>query len=199
MIYLYQAVQILYWLVLATWLGSMVFLGAAAPVIFRVARRLEVKVPQYDTEHLKEEQPTILAGEMVGAMLARLGQIQMLCAMVLFPLLIAQMGLVNLAGSNLWAALIRGALWLAAVVVLNIEWRWHYPKVWELRKEYLKNADKPEVADELKRHFDREHHRSEMFFQVTVFLLIGLVMFSANMSPRQFEATTGTTAGSTSK
>lgn len=184
MTYLYQAVQILYWLVLSTWLGSMVFLALAAPVIFRVARRLDVKVPKYSDGALRDEQPTILAGEMVGAMLARLAQIQMLCASLMFPLLIGQLGLANIAGTNLFAAIIRLSLWLSAVVILNIEWRWHYPKTWQLREAYLASSETPEAAATLRTRFEKEHHRSETFFQATVFLLIGMVMFSANVTPK---------------
>jgi hypothetical protein len=181
---LYQAVQIIYWLVLSIWLGSMVFLAIGAPVIFRVARRMEVVLPRYSSDNLTDQQGTILGGEIVGALLARLAQVQMVCATVMLPMMIAQWLMIDLTASNLTVAMIRFALWLVAVVLLAYEWRGHYPRTWRLRQEYLSHADEPEVADPIKEQFDREHRKSEQIFQVTVFLLIGLVMFSANISPR---------------
>ena len=88
---IYQAVQILYWLVLSGWFGALLFIVVAAPVIFRVVRKLEVRSGLYADPSLDDDQTSIVAGEIVGTMLARLAQIQMLCGIILLPLMIAQL------------------------------------------------------------------------------------------------------------
>ncbi len=181
---LYQMVQIFYWLDLSIWLGSMVFLAVAAPVVFQVARRLEAKSERYSDPALADEQTTIVGGGIVGALLARLGQVQMICATALLPLMLLQFLMIDLAGTNLAAAGVRFALWLVAVMVLLYEWRSHYPRTLALRQKYLENAGDPDVANPARDAFDREHRRSEQLFLVTVCVLIGLVMLSANISPR---------------
>lgn len=181
----YQGIQIVYWLTLSIWLGSSVFLALAAPVVFRVVRRLDVRVPRYSSPNLADEQVTIVAGEIVGALLARLGQIQMVCAAILLPMLLAQFITIDLTGANLTAALIRDGLWALATLLLAYQWRIHFPRTWAIRQAYLDHADEPEVANVLKDQFDREHRRSGTLFQITVFALLGLVVISGNISPRR--------------
>lgn len=186
MILLYQAVQILYWLVLSAWFGSLVFLVLAAPIVFRTVRKLEVRSGLYSDPSLQDEQTTIVAGDIVGAVLARLAQLQMVCAIALLPLMIAQLLLINLAGSNLVAAALRISLLLITIVLLHYEWRAHYPRTWRLRQEFLNNTDDPDAANTAREAFEKEHRRSEQMFLVTICLLIGLVMLSANITPRSY-------------
>lgn len=184
MILLYQAVQIFYWLFLSLWLGGMVFLAFSAPVIFRVVRRLEVRSGVYTDPNLIDEQTEVVAGEIVGTLLARVGQVQMICVTALLPLMAVQLMLIDLTGSNLGAAAVRLLLWLVALVVLIYEWRVHYPRTWALRKEFLAEAGNPEKADLSRSAFEREHRRSEQLFLVMVCIVVGLVMLSANITPR---------------
>lgn len=186
MILLYQAVQILYWLVLSSWFGSLMFLALAAPIVFRTVRKLEVRSGLYTDPSLQDDQTSIVAGDIVGSILARLAQLQMMCAVALLPLMILQLLLINLAGPNLIAALLRAVLWLILVVLLQYEWRSHYPRTWKLRQEFLNNADDPDVANPAREAFEREHRRSEQLFLVTICLLIGMVMLSANITPRPY-------------
>ncbi len=181
---LYQVVQILYWLDLSIWLGSTVFLAVAAPVIFRVVRRLEVRSGVYSDPGLRDEQTAVVAGEIVGTLLARLGQIQMVCVIAMLPLMLAQLFLVNLEGSNFMAAMLRLALWAGALAVLFYEWRWHYPRTWEQRKRFLEEAGDPDRANPARAEFEREHRRSEQLFMAMICIVIGLVMLSANITPR---------------
>lgn len=180
----FQIVQILYWLVLASWLGGMVFMALAAPVVFAVLRRMNVRVPGYTSMELNEEHPTIAAGEVVGGLLARLAQIQLICAGTLLPLIIAQFLLADLSGPGVAMGVIRLALWAVAVGLLYYEWRIHYPRTWSLRQQYLEHVDTPEKADPAREAFEKEQRRSELVYQATVMVLIGMVMFSAGLMPR---------------
>lgn len=180
----YQTVQILYWLVLSVWLGSMIFLAAGAPVIFRAVQRLDGRSGKYADPALDEEQTTIVAGGVVGSLMDRLMQIQLICAGAMLPLLIGQLLLIDLTATNRLVAAVRVALWLVAAAVAVYEWKFHYPQTWAYRQKYLEHADDPETSNTAREQFHREQHFSEILFQVTVFLLIGLVVLSANIQPR---------------
>jgi hypothetical protein len=180
----YQTVQIFYWLVLAIWLGGIVFLAIAAPVIFRTVRRLDVRSGKYTDPNLIDEQTAVVAGEVVGMLLARLGQVQMVCATALLPLMIAQLVVADMSGTNFMAAILRFVLWAVAVGLLLYEWRSHYPRTWELRRRFLADAGDPEKADGSRAAFEREHRRSEQLFLAMICIVIGMVMLSANITPR---------------
>lgn len=184
MILLYQAVQILYWLTLSVWLGCTVFLAVGAPVIFRVVRRLEVRSSKYADPALDESQTEVVAGEIVGTLLARLGQVQMICAIAIFPMLLLQLFLVDLTGNNFTMALLRFVLWIVLVALLVYEWRSHYPRTWHLRQQFLDSIGDEEASGPAREAFEREHRRSEQLFLINICLLIGLVMMSANVTPR---------------
>ncbi len=180
----YQAVQILYWLVLSVWLGSMVFLAAGAPAIFRAVKDLDARSGKHSDPALDEEQTTIVAGGVMGSLLNRLTQIQLICASAMLPLMLGQILLIDLTSTNRTAAMVRAVLWLFAVIILIYEWRIHHPRTWALRQKYLDNADDPEVSAQAREQFDREQRHGEQLFQITVFILIGLVVLSANIQPR---------------
>jgi len=181
---LYQAVQIFYWLVLCIWLGGMIFLAIAAPVIFRVVRRLDVRSGKHTDPNLIDEQTTVVAGEIVGTLLARMGQVQMLCASAMLPLMLAQLFLIDLSGTNFIAAMLRFGLYVVALALLLYEWRLHYPRTWELRRRLLADAGEPDKANPLREAFEREHRRSEQLFLAMICVVVGMVMLSANILPR---------------
>lgn len=180
----YQAVQILYWLVLSVWLGSMLFLAAGAPAVFRAIKNLDARSGKHSDPAFDEEQTTIVAGGVMGSLLNRLTQIQLICATAMLPLMVGQVLLIDLTSTNRTAAIVRAALWLAAVLIVLYQWRIHHPRTWALRQQYLDNPDDPEVSGRAREQFDREQRRAEQLFQITVFILIGLVVLSANIQPR---------------
>ena len=59
-----------------------------------------------------------------------------------------------------------------------------WPRLLRHRQTYLDHADEPEVANPAKDRFDLEHRRSVTLLSVALFLLMGLILFSANISPR---------------
>jgi hypothetical protein len=180
----YQAVQILYWLALSVWLGSMVFLAAGAPAIFRAVRNLDARSGKHSDPALDEQQTTIVAGGVIGSLLDRLMQIQLVCAGAMLPLMVGQLLLIDLTATNRTAAIIRAVLWLLALGIFLYDWRIHHPRTWALRQRYLDNADDPEVSGQAREQFHRQQRRGDLLFQITVFLLIGLVVLSANIQPR---------------
>ena len=107
MILLYQAVQIIYWLVLSVWLGCMVFLAVAAPVVFKVVRRLEVRSrPIMPIRPSMTSRPRSWPARSSALCWRGCGQVQMICASALLPLMIVQFFLIDLQGTNLIAAMV---------------------------------------------------------------------------------------------
>src|SRR5215213_1848841 len=114
---LFQLVQILYWLALSTWFGGVLFVAMAAPVIFRTVRENNPILPHVLSVNLEGQHGTLLAGSIVGGLLARLARVQLICGAALLVALIAHFFLANMNGQNRAAAIIRTALFFAAAAV----------------------------------------------------------------------------------
>lgn len=180
---IYQVVQILYWLVLSIWVGGTIFLVLAAPVVFRAVRQREVRLPEVTSKALRDEHQTLLAGDIVAAMLGRLGQVQMVCMGVMLPLLIVSA--LFAAGTLQWVTLgEKSALYAVTVaVVLHDRWK-RFPATIKARQRYIEHADEEELAQQAKAEFEALHRAGERAYQLVVFLLLLLVLVSANPEPR---------------
>lgn len=181
----FQLVQTVYWLALATWFGGALFIAIAAPIIFRTIRERNPIVPGVLSENLEGQHGTLLAGEVVGSLLNRLAQVEMLCGGVLFLTMIAQLFLIDLQDNNLAATIIRWAAFAAAMGLVIYEQRILLPRIRRYREEYIEHADEPEMAEPARERFDRDHGRSVMALQAMLFLLLGLILFSGSIMPRR--------------
>lgn len=181
---LFQLVQIIYWLALATWFGGVLFIAIAAQAIFKAVRQSNPILPEVLSVNLEGQHATLLAGSIVSDLLAQLGRIEWICGIALILTLIAQFFVIDLDGRNGVAAILRAVL-LAGAIILSFYHRWAiWPSITRHRKDYIDHADEPEIANAAKDHFDRDHRRSVMILQVVLFLLLGMILFSANISPR---------------
>ena len=183
MLSIYQFVQLAWWIGLSTWFGSVLFVALAAPVIFRTIREANPLLPTVLSVNLENQHGTLLAGTIVANLLALLGKVEMICAGLLVLCFAAQFFVIDLSGSNLTAALIRGVLLLAVAAIAIFDRMIVWPSVQKYRAEYLENADDPEIANPAKERFDREHQRSVTMLSAMLFLLLGVVLFSANITP----------------
>ena len=52
------------------------------------------------------------------------------------------------------------------------------------RQEFIDHADEPEVANPAKDEFDRGQRRSVTLLMAVLFLLLGIILFSGNITPR---------------
>lgn len=182
---LFQLVQIVYWLALATWFGAVLFVAMAAPVIFRTVRESNPILPNVLSVNLEGQHGTLLAGSIVGNLIARLARLQLACGGMLLLALIAHFFVANLDGANRTAAVLRTALLLAAGgVALYNGWA-VWPKLWRHREEFIEHADEPELANPAKDEFDRGQRRSETLLMATLFMLLGMILFSGNITPRR--------------
>lgn len=181
----FQIVQILYWLALATWFGGVLFIALSAPVIFRAVRESNPVLPDVLSVNLEGQHGTLLAGSIVGHLLSRLVQIELLCGGMILVLLIAQIFVIDISGSNRFAFVLRAALVLAAVVLVIYDWRVLWPKIWKLRQQYVEHADEPDVANPAKDQFDHLHRQSVSLLSIVLFLLLGVILFSGNITPKR--------------
>lgn len=180
----YQFVQIIYWLALSIWFGGALFVAIAAQSVFRTVREHNPILPNVLSVNLNEQHGTLLAGSIVGDLLHRLTIVELLCGAALLVALVLHPFVIDMSGRNAVAALLRIGLFLVAIGLVLYHWRVLWPRILRYRQEYIDHADEPEIANPAKEHFDREHQRSVWILQVMLFLLLGLILFSANISPR---------------
>ena len=182
---LFQLVQIVYWLALSTWFGGVLFVAMAAPVIFRTVRENNPVLPHVLSVNLEGQHGTLLAGSIVGSLLARLAWVQVACGGALLLAIIAHFFVANLTGANETAAIIRTALFFAAGAVALYDGWFLWPQIWRHRQEFIDNADEPDVANPARDQFDRGQRRSVALLMAVLFLLLGVILFSGNITPRR--------------
>jgi hypothetical protein len=178
---LFELVQIAYWLALSTWFGSVLFAVLAAPVVLRRVRQSNPILPTVLSVNLEGQHGTLLGGAIIGGMHDLLMRIQLIAAAVLLPALVAQWMLVDLSGLNVILPILRTALYVPAVLLVVYDWRYLWPKVWSYRQQYIDHADEPEVANPALDQFDRYQSESLSVLRNVLFLLLGMVLFSANV------------------
>lgn len=182
---LFQLVQIVYWLALATWFGGVLFVAIAAPVVFRTVRENNPILPHVLSVNLEGQHGTLLAGSIIGNVIARLARLQLACGGLLMLALIAHLFVANLEGSHRTAAVIRTGLLLAAGGVALYDGWLVWPRLWRHREEFIEHADEPEVANPAKDEFDQGQRRSVTLLMAVLFLLLGIILFSGNITPRR--------------
>jgi hypothetical protein len=184
---LFQLVQIVYWLALATWFGGVLFVAMAVPAIFRTVGENNPILPHVLSVNLEGQHGTLLSGSIVGALLGRLAKVQLACMAALLLAIVAHFFLANLADQNRTAAIIRTALFFAAAGVSLYDGWVLWPQIWRHRQEFIDHADEPEVANPAKDEFDRGQRRSVSLLMAVLFLLTGLILFSGNITRRLTE------------
>jgi hypothetical protein len=182
-------VLILWWMALATWFGGVLFVAVSAPIIFRTIRENEPVLPTVLSVNLEGQHGTLLAGSIVTNILAALAKLELVCAAVMLVTLISQW----VMWPDKWAQhLIRSALFVAAVVLLLYKRYRIEPQVVRHRKQYIENADTPEVANPAKEQFDRFHQESVTVLMILLALLVGMILFSASLAePRSWSPLRG--------
>jgi hypothetical protein len=174
----FQLIQTLYWLALATWFGGVLFIGIFAPIIFRTVRESNPTLPTVLSVNLENEHGSLLAGSIVASILRILSTIQLVCAAVVLATLICQWILMDRTRENITHASIRSVLFVIAVALVCYD-RWFvWPKAWRYREEYIENADDPEIANAAKEQFDRYHHESVRVLSIIIAALSLMIAFS---------------------
>lgn len=171
--------SILYWLCLATWFGSAVFVAVAAPTIFRTVRENDPLLPSVLSVNLDGQHGTLLAGSIVNGLLISLSRLAFICAGGLLVAFVGEWVLVTRGQRADWVLpLVRSALYLAAVALVVYDVRFVRPKLEESRRTYIDNADDPDVANPARDRFEQYGRESVTILQFLIFVLLGLVLFS---------------------
>jgi hypothetical protein len=178
----FELIQIIYWLALSTWFGGVLFVSIMAPVIIRTVRQDNPILPGVLSVNLEGQHGTLLAGSVVARIMSVLFPIELACAGGLLVGLVGQWVLLPRSGRELVLPLIRTALYVVALGLLLYHWRGVWPKVWKYRQEYVDHADEPDVANAALDHFDRYQTESTTVLRSIVFILLGMILFSANIS-----------------
>ena len=186
---MFDAIQIAYWLALSTWFGGVLFVAISAGIIFRVVREADPTLPRVLSVNLDGQHSTLLAGSIVSALLGMVMQVQLICAGFLLIALLAQWFLIDLSGPKLFAPIVRSVLFIVAVVLAVYNWRVVMPRVHKHRQEYIDHADEPDIANPAKSVFDRYHEESVTILGAVLFVLLGMILFSANIRPAGFTLT----------
>ena len=177
---LFFLIQLFYWLSLSTWFGGVIFVAVAAPIVFRTVRESDPTLPTVLSVNLESEHSTLLAGNIVGNLLAALVRIELACAGVLLLAIGAQWAVFR---ANHWdVSTIRTCLFVAAAGVAIYDWRMVAPAALKYRQEYIDHADEPELANAARERFDHYNKESVTLLAIEALLLSGLILFSANIS-----------------
>ncbi len=176
-------IDALYWLSLATWFGCVLTSAIVPPIIMRVILHADPTLPRVLSVNLDKQHSTLLAGDVIGAILATLFRLEAFCALALVLPLVGKWFTIHRTGVNLLVPILVTALYLLALAFLLYGWRIVWPKVLKHRQTYLDNADDPDIANVELDAFDR--YSTELFSVVRnmLFALLGAILFSAAMQP----------------
>ena len=180
---LFQIVQLIYWLALSTWFGSVLFIALAAPIIFKTVRENNPVLSHVLSVNMDGQHSTLLAGSIVFALIQRLFQVELICGATLLLMLVVQPFVINLTGNNQTGAVIRSVLFLLCASAVFYDWQVLWPRIKINRSEYIDHADEPEVANPARDRFDGAQRASLTVLSVTAALLLGMILFSSTMTP----------------
>lgn len=180
----FQLVQLFYWLALSAWLGGVLFIAVAAPIVFRTVREANPRLPDIASA-LSDQHGTLLAGSIVGNILERLSMIQLICGGVVLVAWGAQYFLIELGGSLRAAMFVRLILIVFALGIVAYDAFVLSPRIRHERQQFVEHADEPEVAEGAKARFDAAHRLSVNLLMMLLFVLLGLVLFSGAIIPER--------------
>ena len=183
---LFEFVQILYWLALSTWFGAVLFVLIAPPIILKTVRSSNPILPTVLSVNLDGQHSTLLAGTIVENLLTPIMRTQLACAASMAVAIVVQWFLIDTREDVLLAPILRSAMFVAAAVLAIYDWRYVWPRTFRSRQLYLDNADDPEKANPALDEFDKYQAESLLILRNIFFLLLGIVLFSANIRSAVF-------------
>ena len=77
---MFDLIQIIYWLALATWFGAVLFIAVAAPIIMRTVRENNPILTNILSVNLEGQHGTLLGGSIVGRIMNILFPVELACA-----------------------------------------------------------------------------------------------------------------------
>ena len=180
----FTLVQIIYWTALSVWFGVVLFIAIAPQIILKTVRDNHPILPHVLSANLEGQHGTLLGSLIVGDLASHFVRIELIAAGLLLAAIVGQWVILEPAGTQLIPPLVRGALYIVAVVLLLYKWRITWPRMLSHRQEYIDHADEPEKAnpalDELNRY---QAESTRVLFMLTGALLL-LILMSASIAPK---------------
>jgi hypothetical protein len=183
----FSLLQIVYWIALATWFGGVLFIAIAAPIVFRTVKDNNPILPTVLSVNLEGQHGNLLAGTIVANLISQLVRIELICAGGLLVGLVGQWFLSDTSGQNWLMPMLRSAMFIVAVALVLYDWLALWPKINLFRDQYIAHADEPDVANPANDEFNRYQQESEFLLRVRLALLLGLVLFSSNISSKRIQ------------
>ena len=178
----FQLVQTVYWVGLASWFGGAVFIAIAAPLIFRTIREHDPTLPEVLSVNLDAQHSTLLSSTIMGRLMQALNRAALAFAIAVIIGLIGQAYILRPLGPSLVQLVIRVSLFAFAAAALFYDWRWLSPRLFFQRQQYIEHADNPELANAAREQFERLSRESVNVLFLQTLLLLGLILFSANVA-----------------
>jgi hypothetical protein len=177
-------IDAIFWLALATWFGSVLFKCVAPPVIFKSVLQADPTLPRVLSVNLDRQHSTLLAGQVVSDLVQMLFRIEVVCMIGLGPALAGKWLITELTDGRFIFPTLVTALYVLAVVYEIYAWRVVWPRVMLHREKYIEFADDPDVANAELDLFDRYSTAAGNVTRNLLFVLMGMVLFSAALVPR---------------
>ena len=181
---MFEPVQLVYWLALSTWFGSVLAVLLSAPTILRTVRENNPILSDVLSVNLEGQHSTLLAGSIIANLVRRLVRVEIACGGALLVVLIVQPFVIDLSAAGVGAAILRSVLFLAAASVAFYDWQYVWPRVTVSRAEYVEHADEPERANPALDRFDAAQRLSLHLLYAVAALLMGMVLFSVTIGPK---------------
>jgi hypothetical protein len=180
----FQFVQLLYWIGLSTWFGSVVFVALAAPVIFKTVRQNNPILTDILSVNLEGQHGTLLAGSIVVDLIHRLFWLEIVCGLGVVAAMVLQPFVIDPNEGAQTTMIIRGVLVIAAAAVVLFDRQVVWPRLRASRAQYIEHADEPDLANPAKDSFDRDQRFSVLLLTVVTGLLLGIIVFSTTIRIR---------------
>jgi len=181
---MHSLIDAIYWLTLATWFGSVLFKCIAPPVIFKSILQADPTLPRVLSVNLDRQHSTLLAGQVVSDLVQMLFRIEVVCMIAFGPALAAKWFITELSDGRIILPALVTTLYMLAVAFELYAWRVVWPKVMAHRAKYIEFADEPDVANPELDLFDRYSIEASSVTRNMLFVLMGMVLFSAALVPR---------------
>jgi hypothetical protein len=177
-------VDAIYWLALATWFAAALGSAIVPPVILRTIREADPTLPRVLSVNLDRQHATLLGGTVVSEIVAIMFRLEAVCALVFLPALVVKWFYVPRSFPLLLQPLIVTAIYIAAMAFLFYGWRVVWPRAVKHRAKYIDVADDVDKANAELDLFDRYNHEVDVVVRNMVFIVMGLLLFSAALMQR---------------
>ena len=177
-------VDAIFWLCLSTWFGTVLLSVVAPPIILKAIREADPTLPRVLSVNLDQQHSILLASNVIIDLLNTLFRLQTACVLVFLPALVGKWFLVDLHEKRIMLPIMVSALYVAGVFFHYYAWRVVLPKVTEHRAKFIEHADDPDIANAELDQFDKYSAEASNVIRNLLFVLLGLLLFSAALVPK---------------